>query len=286
MIAGEQPLKGAMPDQPQNRAAFISYAKADAKKAHRIAELLEQGGVRCWIAPRDVKPGAPYGDEIISGIETSSAFILVLSSESNTSDFVAREVERAISKKKPVLPVRIENVEPSRALQLFISGTQWIDVFSGRFATHMDRLAKRLAEEAAPAEPVVVKPARTPSSSRWMWGAGAVLAAAVAVIAVVLAWPSSHPGPAVDKAQAIDPSVINNPVTLQQPQDQVADRPSDLNIGTAASAPADVPTYADRAEPWNNPPAAAEGAAPQPAEPSYTPPVQAPSQGSSGPNGE
>lgn len=101
---------------------FISYAKADAKKAARIAELLEERGVRCWIAPRDVKPGASYGDEIIRGIETSSAFLLVLSSASNESDFVAREVERAISKKKAVLPVRIENVEPSRALQLFISG--------------------------------------------------------------------------------------------------------------------------------------------------------------------
>lgn len=118
----------------------------------------------CWIAPRDVKPGASYGDEIIRGIETSSAFVLILSGASNESDFVAREVERAISKKKPVIPVRIENVEPSRALQLFISGTQWIDAFSGRLATHMARLAARFAEEApAPGPEVGALPAKAPS---------------------------------------------------------------------------------------------------------------------------
>jgi hypothetical protein len=149
MLPATAASKAAM---PQNRV-FISYAKADAKKAGKIA-------------PRDVKPGASYGDEIIRGIETSSTFVLILSGASNESDFVAREVERAISKKKPVIPVRIENVEPSRALQLFISGTQWIDAFSGRLATHMDRLAARFAEEAPPEPEVAAPEVKVRSSSR------------------------------------------------------------------------------------------------------------------------
>lgn len=262
---------------------FISYAKADAKKAARIAELLEERGVRCWIAPRDVKPGASYGDEIIRGIETSSAFLLVLSSASNESDFVAREVERAISKKKPVIPVRIENVEPSRALQLFISGTQWIDAFSGRLATHMDRLATRFAEEAPPEPEGAAPQVKVRPSSRWMWGAGAVLAAAIAAIAVVLAWPSSRDAQTSDQALTADPSVISNPVRIQEPTDQVAGRPSDPNLGTAETAPADVPAYADRAEPWNNPPAAA---AAQPAEPYASPEAPASDLGAAKPYGE
>ena len=246
---------------------FISYAKADAKKAARIAELLEERGIRCWIAPRDMKPGASYGDEIIRGIETSSAFILVLSSASNESDFVAREVERAISKKKAVLAVRIENVEPSRALQLFISGTQWVDAFSGRLATHMDRLAARFAE-AAPEPKVPTPPVAARSSSRWMWGAGAALAAAIAAIAILLAWPPNRPAQTTDQAPTADPSVISNPVQIQEPTGQVADKLSDPNFGTAETAPADVPAYADRAAPWDNPPAAAA----QPAAPAEAPP--------------
>jgi hypothetical protein len=282
MLPATAASKAAM---PQNRV-FISYAKADAKKAGKIAACLEERGVTCWIAPRDVKPGASYGDEIIRGIETSSTFVLILSGASNESDFVAREVERAISKKKPVIPVRIENVEPSRALQLFISGTQWIDAFSGRLATHMDRLAARFAEEAPPEPEVAAPEVKVRSSSRWMWGAGAVLAAAIAAIAVVLAWPSSRNAQTSDQAPPTDPSVISNPVRIQEPTDQVADKPSDVNLGTAQTAPADVPAYADRAGPWDNP-SAAEGAAnAQPAEPYTTQEPPAPELGGSKPYGE
>jgi hypothetical protein len=230
---------------PKGRV-FISYAKADAKKADKIAGCLEERGVECWIAPRDVKPGAAYGDEIIRGIETSSAFILVLSNASNESDFVAREVERAISKKKPVIPVRIAKVEPSRALQLFISGSQWVDVFSGKLATHMDRLAARFAEEApAPVPETATLAAKTGLSSRWLWGAGAAVAVAIAAVVIVLAWPASQPAaPTADKAQGADPSVIDNPVVLRQEVPQVADAP-----GVSTHGPGTAPADSAGAEP-------------------------------------
>jgi len=104
-------------------SAFISHAKADEKKARAIAEGLESRGFKCWIAPRDVRVGRSYGDEIIRGIESTRSFVLVLSKASNDSAFVAREVERAVSKKKPIFAVRIANVEPAPSLELFISGT-------------------------------------------------------------------------------------------------------------------------------------------------------------------
>jgi TIR domain len=36
---------------------FISYASQDAAVANSTVENLEQHGLRCWMAPRDVKPG-------------------------------------------------------------------------------------------------------------------------------------------------------------------------------------------------------------------------------------
>lgn len=135
------------PKQSPKLSAFISHAKADAKKAQEIAASLEERGLKCWIAPRDVTAGRAYGDEIIRGIESAKAFVLVLSKASNGSSFVAREVERAVSKQKPIFVVRTANVEPAPALELFISGTQWIDAYSGRLASHIDRLAKLLGEE-------------------------------------------------------------------------------------------------------------------------------------------
>ncbi|HXG78497.1 MAG TPA: toll/interleukin-1 receptor domain-containing protein [Methyloceanibacter sp.] len=128
-------------------SAFISYAKADQAKAQEIADALEARGFRCWIAPRDVRPGRAYGDEIIRGIEGARALILVLSSASNDSPFVSREIERAVSKRKPIFTIRVEDVVPSPALELFVSSTQWIDAYSGRLGPHADRLAGFLAED-------------------------------------------------------------------------------------------------------------------------------------------
>jgi nucleotide-binding universal stress UspA family protein len=74
---------------------FISYASQDAAVANSIVENLEQQGVKCWVAPRDVKPGAPYADAIIRAINEAKAMVLVLSSSATDSSHVAREVERA-----------------------------------------------------------------------------------------------------------------------------------------------------------------------------------------------
>jgi hypothetical protein len=71
---------------------------------------------------------------------------LVLSKGSNGSAFVAREVERAVSKQKLIFVIRLANVEPAPALELFISGTQWIDAFPGKLGPHIGKLAMLLGE--------------------------------------------------------------------------------------------------------------------------------------------
>lgn len=114
---------------------FVSYATPDREAAFRIAEQLEAQSVSCWIAPRDVAPGAEYGQAIIDGIEGAKALVLVFSEAANDSQFVRREVERAVSKTKPVFPVRVREAQPSGSLEFFIASAQWVDAFS----TPLDR---------------------------------------------------------------------------------------------------------------------------------------------------
>ena len=142
------PSQAKTSDQATTYWAFISYAtKADKAAAFEIASHLEALGLTCWIAPRNVRPGKQYAGEIVRGIATSRCFILVLSSAANDSKFVRREVEQADRKDKPVYTIRIEEVDPSEELQLFLSEIHWIDAFEGRLATHMQLLAQMLREE-------------------------------------------------------------------------------------------------------------------------------------------
>ena len=50
-----------------------------------------------------------------------------------------------------IFPIRIDEVEPSPSLALFIAGTHWIDAFGGRLGAEADRLASLLSGQPKPA---------------------------------------------------------------------------------------------------------------------------------------
>ena len=109
---------------------FISHSSVDKKAADAICHSLEQNGVKCWIAPRDIRAGENYGGEIIRGIQDCKVFLLVFSREANASPAVAKEVERAVlGYRKIVIPFRIEDVAMSANLEFFLTDVHWLDAY-------------------------------------------------------------------------------------------------------------------------------------------------------------
>lgn len=106
---------------------FISYASQDKNIADKICTYLEGHNKSCWIAPRDIPVGKEYGEEIIKGIEQSDAFVLVFSEFSNQSQHVLREVERAVSKKIPIISFKLDDTTLTKSMEYFILATQWLD---------------------------------------------------------------------------------------------------------------------------------------------------------------
>ena len=105
---------------------FISHATEQRETAQRICAFLEAGGKKCWIAPRDISVGNNYGEEIIKGIESCDAFVLVFDKAANESQHVLREVERAVSKKLPIVVYRLDKTVPSKAMEYFLLSIQWL----------------------------------------------------------------------------------------------------------------------------------------------------------------
>ena len=69
---------------------FISYSTKDKNAADAVCGVLESKKVRCWIAPRDVKPGVKWANALIEAIDQCTVFCLVISANSNQY-----EIERA-----------------------------------------------------------------------------------------------------------------------------------------------------------------------------------------------
>jgi hypothetical protein len=122
----------------------------------------------------------------------------VLSEQSNQSQFVHREVERAVSKAKPILPMRIREIAPSGALEFFISQAQWVDAWQPPMERHLAQLlvairalggeATAPGSSAAPAAamPVTAAPAPPRLSARRRLAAAAFVLLALA--AGLVAW--------------------------------------------------------------------------------------------------
>ncbi len=90
------------------RPVFISYASQDAALAQKVCAALEAAAILCWIAPRDVVPGTLYADGIVGAIDESRILVLILSKEAVASAQVGRELERAASKRHPVIALKAE----------------------------------------------------------------------------------------------------------------------------------------------------------------------------------
>src|ERR1700693_5591328 len=103
------------------RDVFVSYASQDVAVANSVVEHLERQGIKCWIAPRDVKPGAQYADAIVRAINEAKTLVLVLSQSAVGSSHVGREVERAASKHKQVIALKIDTAPLTPALEYFLS---------------------------------------------------------------------------------------------------------------------------------------------------------------------
>src|SRR5437868_2664157 len=92
---------------------FISHSKKDKPIADAVCAALENGLIRCWIAPRDVQPGRSFAGEITRGIQNSKAMVLIFSAHSNESEQVLREVQLAVKNHLHIVQFRIERVVPS-----------------------------------------------------------------------------------------------------------------------------------------------------------------------------
>ncbi len=206
---------------PMAHQVFLCYAHDDRAIAEAACARLEANSIPCWVAPRDVTPGMDWGAEIIEAITASRVMVLILSANANESVQVKREVERAVNKRVTVLPFRIENVNPSRSLEYFLSSTHWLDAIGSSAQDHLGELVATVAEilgesqEVSPDTPRLggVLPV-APSKQRF-----GRRAAAVAGVVIVLAggWYASSRTPVVPaeipSTPAPQAAVIDSPLS-------------------------------------------------------------------------
>lgn len=123
---------------------FISYSSSDRNAALAVLHGLERAGIRCWMAPRDIKPGAIWAQAIMEAIQEARALVVVFSASANRSANVINEVDAAVRKGAIIVPLRIEDVMPEGAMEYHLRTRHWLDALTPDLEKHTVRLAEQV----------------------------------------------------------------------------------------------------------------------------------------------
>jgi len=133
-----------------SRDVFISHSAQDKKVAETICAALEDSGIQCWVAPRDVRPGRSFPGEITRAIQQSKVMLMIFSQHSNRSEQVLREVQLAVDCHVPIIRLRIEDIPLSDDLRYYLSTPHWLDALSHPLSKHIPPVATAIRELLGP----------------------------------------------------------------------------------------------------------------------------------------
>jgi len=137
---------------------FVSYCVKDSSDVYELVRYLEARDISAWIAPRDIRPGLDYSEQIQEAIEQCSAFLVVVTEAANSSLFVRAETEMAFSSRRPIFPVRFRELAPAKGLRLFLNIHHWTNAFGPESEVNLRLLATELAAVSRAAEGPAVAP--------------------------------------------------------------------------------------------------------------------------------
>lgn len=119
---------------------FISYSSVNKTVADNICHELEANNIRCWYAPRDIKPSESWASAIMAAIRQARVFVLIYSKDSNSSVQVLNEVTNACNEECIIIPFRLDETSMSDQLAYYLNAVHWLDATSNSLQTSIATL--------------------------------------------------------------------------------------------------------------------------------------------------
>lgn len=130
---------------------FMSYSRADAEFALKLASDLKAVGANVWIDQLDIPTGARWDNEIEHALEQCGSFMVILSPASAGSENVKDEIAFAVDRGKNLIPVMYRPTQIPFRLHRF----QYID-FTQDYGLGLNKLQALIQGTRMVSEPVRV----------------------------------------------------------------------------------------------------------------------------------
>jgi tetratricopeptide (TPR) repeat protein len=108
---------------------FISYSDKDRLIVSGICAYLEQNGIRCFVAYRDIPKGVVWAGAITDAIEECQLMVIVYSENFNNSKQVDREIQLCSDAEKPMLNFRLCDASYNKIKKYYLLNINHLDAF-------------------------------------------------------------------------------------------------------------------------------------------------------------
>src|SRR5829696_8658686 len=96
MQRGARPVAGiSQGGKAMEQHIFISHSSKNDDVVKRLREVLELEGFRTWVDSRELSGGDILSDTLTEQIKTASSFMILLSIDSLSSEWVQKELKLA-----------------------------------------------------------------------------------------------------------------------------------------------------------------------------------------------
>lgn len=144
---------------------FVSYSTKDRPYALKLAERLRAEGFDVWIDNARLGSSEDWWRSIVLAIWNCSAFVVILSPQSDVSEWVQLEITIAANKQKPRYPLLLEGDLNTVNWQIF-ARTQYEDVRGGQLPPpdFYEELARHAPRKSEPGIDVTAKAGKNEDS--------------------------------------------------------------------------------------------------------------------------
>ncbi len=123
---------------------FVSYRRTDKDLVKRFVTALEGHGPEVWW-DADIGAGDDWRESIVEHLADSDCLVIVFSKDCNDSTQLVKELAVADHLKKVVIPVKIDDAEPTGSFLYELAWRSWIDVYPDPMSK-LDTAAARIVE--------------------------------------------------------------------------------------------------------------------------------------------
>lgn len=134
---------------------FISYSSKDRPVARRIANDLQNHGIKVWLDEFEILPGDSITEKIAEGIRESEYLVILISKNSVGSSWIRKEFEMAFERNRAaserrLIPIKIDYTP----VPPYLADVQYVDLRPD-YTAAVELLVKALLEKPEPETPAI-----------------------------------------------------------------------------------------------------------------------------------